>query len=68
MRLARAAFRLEIAELQRIWAIVPAHREGPTDIPQHAGYIADWMKPLKDGKREISRAAADAQKIADIAR
>jgi len=28
MRLARASFRLEMAELERIWAIVSAHREG----------------------------------------
>ena len=27
-RLARASFRLEMAELERIWAIVSAHREG----------------------------------------
>ncbi len=28
IRLARASFRLEMAELERIWAIVSAHREG----------------------------------------
>jgi len=38
----------------------------PTDIPHHASYIASWIKPLKDDKREIFRAAADAQRIADI--
>jgi antirestriction protein ArdC len=38
----------------------------PTDIPQHASYIADWLKPLKEDKREIFRAAADAQKITDM--
>lgn len=36
----------------------------PTDIPQHASYIADWIKPLKNDTREIFRSAADAQKIA----
>jgi antirestriction protein ArdC len=35
----------------------------PTDIPHHASYIANWIKPLKDDKREIFRAAADAQRI-----
>ena len=35
----------------------------PSDIPHHASYIASWIKALKDGKREIFRAAADAQKI-----
>ena len=39
----------------------------PTDIPDHASYIAIWVKRLKEDKREIFRAAADAQKIADMA-
>jgi antirestriction protein ArdC len=38
----------------------------PTGIPQHASYIANWIKPLKDDKREIFRAAADAQRIANM--
>jgi antirestriction protein ArdC len=38
----------------------------PADIPQHASYIADWLKPLKQDKREIFRAAADAQRIVDM--
>ena len=38
-RLARASFRLEMAELERIWAIVSAHREGMSvrDIARHIG-------------------------------
>ena len=38
-RLARASFRLEMAELERIWAIVSAHCEGMSvrDIARHAG-------------------------------
>ncbi len=38
----------------------------PTIIPQHASYIANWIKPLKDDKREIFRAAAEAQRIASM--
>ena len=38
----------------------------PTDIPHHASYIASWIKPLKDDKRESFRAAADAQRIASM--
>jgi len=38
----------------------------PTDIPQHASYLSSWIKALKDDKREIFRAAADAQRIADM--
>jgi len=35
------------------------------DIPNHASYVASWLRVLKDDKREIFRAAADAQRIAD---
>ncbi len=38
----------------------------PADIPNHASYIANWIRALKDDKREIFRAAADAQRIADM--
>jgi antirestriction protein ArdC len=37
----------------------------PANIPNHASYINGWLKPLKDDKREIFRAAADAQRIVD---
>lgn len=37
----------------------------PTEIENHANYIASWIKNLKDDKREIFRAAAAAQKAAD---
>jgi AcrR family transcriptional regulator len=39
MRLARASFRLEMAELERLWTIVSAHCEGLSvrDIAQHVG-------------------------------
>ena len=37
----------------------------PCDIPNHANYIASWAQNLKQDKREIFRAAADAQRIAD---
>ncbi len=37
----------------------------PADIPNHASYIASWAQNLKEDKREIFRAAADAQRIAD---
>jgi antirestriction protein ArdC len=37
----------------------------PTNIPNHASYIESWVKILKDDRREIFRAAADAQRIAD---
>jgi len=37
----------------------------PTDIENHASYIGSWIRCLQDDKREIFRAAADAQRIAD---
>jgi antirestriction protein ArdC len=37
----------------------------PCDIPNHADYIASWAVKLKENKREIFRAASDAQQIAD---
>ena len=37
----------------------------PTDIPNHASYIGSWIKSLRTDKREISCAAAAAQKCAD---
>jgi antirestriction protein ArdC len=37
----------------------------PTDIPNHASYLASWIKVLNADRREIFRAAADAQRIAD---
>jgi antirestriction protein ArdC len=38
----------------------------PTDIPNHASYIEHWLKPLKNDKRMIFRAAANAQRIVDM--
>jgi len=38
----------------------------PTGIPNHASYIDNWLRPLKQDKREIFHAAADAQRIADM--
>jgi antirestriction protein ArdC len=35
----------------------------PADIPNHASYLASWVKILKQDRHEIFRAAADAQKI-----
>ena len=34
---------------------------------RHASYIKHWAKKLKEDEREIFHAAADAQRIADLA-
>ena len=37
----------------------------PSDVPNHVSYIQSWIKVLRDDKREIFRAAADANRIAE---
>lgn len=37
----------------------------PCDTPNHADYLASWIDVLKGDKREIFRAASEAQKIAN---
>jgi antirestriction protein ArdC len=65
-RFGSAAYAMEELRAELASAFVAAELGIPTDIPQHASYIADWIKPLKDDKREIFRAAADAQRIVDM--
>jgi antirestriction protein ArdC len=65
-RFGSAAYAMEELRAELASAFVASELGIPTDIPQHASYIADWIKPLKQDKREIFRAAADAQKIADM--
>ena len=38
----------------------------PADIPNHASYLQTWLRKLREDKREIFRAAAAAQRIADF--
>lgn len=38
----------------------------PSNIPNHASYLHSWLRKLRDDKREIFRAAAAAQRIADF--
>jgi antirestriction protein ArdC len=65
-RFGSAAYAMEELRAELASAFVASELGIPTDIPQHASYIADWIKPLKEDKREIFRAAADAQKISDV--
>lgn len=51
------------AELAR--AFIGAETGLPCDLPNHANYVASWLNVLRHDKREVFRAAADAQKIAD---
>jgi antirestriction protein ArdC len=61
-----SAYAMEELRAELASAFVANELGIPTDIPQHASYIASWIKSLKDDKREIFRAAADAQRIAPM--
>lgn len=61
-----AAYAMEELRAELSSAFISAELGIPTDIPHHASYIENWLKPLKKDKREIFRAAADAQRIVDM--
>jgi antirestriction protein ArdC len=65
-RFGSAAYAMEELRAELASAFIASELGIPTDIPQHASYVADWIRPLKNDKREIFRAAADAQKITDM--
>ena len=59
-RYAEEELRAEISS-----AFMGARLNLPTDIANHACYLRSWVAKLRDDKREIFRAAAEAQRIAD---
>lgn len=61
-----AAYAMEELRAELSSAFIAGELGIPADIPQHASYIDNWLGPLKKDKREIFRAAADAQKIVDM--
>ncbi len=65
-RFGSAAYAMEELRAELASAFVANEIGIPTEIPHHASYIASWVKALKDDKREIFRAAADAQRIASM--
>lgn len=65
-RFGSAAYAMEELRAELASAFVATVLGIPTSIPNHASYIENWIEPLKNDKREIFRAAADAQKIADM--
>lgn len=60
VKYAQEELRAELASV-----LIGAEMGLPCDIPNHASYIKVWTEVLKRDKREIFRAASDAQKIAD---
>ena len=65
-RFGSAAYAMEELRAELASAFLAGELGIPADIPQHASYIDNWLKPLKEDKREIFRAAADAQRIVDL--
>ena len=65
-RFGSAGYAMEELRAELASAFIAGELGIPADIPQHASYIQNWIKPLKDDKREIFRAAADAQRIVDM--
>lgn len=65
-RFGTAAYAMEELRAEIASSFLAAELGIPTNIPNHASYIAHWLKPLKDDKREIFRAAADAQRGVDM--
>lgn len=61
-----AAYAMEELRAELASAFVAGEIGIPADIPHHASYIASWIKALRHDKRKIFRAAADAQRIADM--
>jgi antirestriction protein ArdC len=65
-RYGSAAYAIEELRAEISSAFMASELGLPPNIPNHASYIASWIKALKDDKREIFRAAADAQRITDM--
>lgn len=65
-RFGSAAYAMDEIRVELASAFIAGELNIPADIPNHASYIQNWLKPLKDDKREIFRVAADAQKIASL--
>lgn len=59
------AYACEEARVEMAAAFVCNTLNLPTDFENHAAYVAGWLKKLREDKREIFHATADAQRIAD---
>jgi antirestriction protein ArdC len=59
------AYAMEELRAEIASAMMAAELGIPSDIPQHASYVASWLEVLRHDRRAIFGAASDAQKIAD---
>lgn len=65
-RYGSASYAMEELRAELSSAFIAVELGIPSEISGHASYIDTWLKPLKQDKREIFRAAADAQTIVDM--
>lgn len=65
-RFGSAAYAMEELRAEIASAFVGAQLGLPADVPQHASYVDSWLQVLRRDQREVFRAAADAQRIADF--
>jgi antirestriction protein ArdC len=65
-RFGSAAYAAEEMRVDFAASMVCANLGITTDVSNAAAYLASWAEVLKNDKREIFRAAADAQRIADF--
>ncbi len=64
-RFGSAAYAMEELRAELASAFMAAELGIPSELSGHASYVESWLSVLKQDKREILRAAADAQRIAD---
>ena len=64
-RFGTAAYAAEELRAEIASALMCAELGLPCEIPNHASYLQSWLGKLREDKREIFRAAAAAQRIAD---
>lgn len=64
-RFGTQAYAMEELRAELASAFIGSELGIPAEIDQHASYVDSWLKVLRHDKREIFRAAADAQRIAD---
>ena len=65
-RFGSSAYAAEELRAEIASAFIGAELNLPSSIPNHASYISSWISVLKNDKREIFRAAADARRISDF--
>ena len=64
-RFGSASYATEELRVEIASALMGAELGLPCEIPNHASYLQSWLSKLREDKREIFRAAAAAQRIAD---